>query len=292
MKLALFMNVCEGEYEMGLSALQTLIQSCQSNDLQFFVVDDASPSKAGQRLAAQFRALTGQPADCLELPKSLGFRGNAQRAFMGLHRIATCGEEFDAVIKIDADAIVIRKDLGEFIADVCVDGIGLYGEAYPMRLQDKILYLADFIPFGFKRKLVDGIIQRQWQFSRLYPVWWVDLGFKALLNGFRFRYIPFCFWILGGKTLQKLSSQGYFTRDQSRYGFVFNDDLMLTSAVYAVNHRVVDLSAVSPHWQRSLAASEEVPLADIVAHKPYVVHPLKDHPKAWERRRELLEQTY
>jgi hypothetical protein len=289
MKLALFMKVCEGEYDIGLSALQTLIQSCQGHDLNFFVLDDASPSRVGQRLARQFQTITGQPADCFELPKSLGFRGSAQRAFMGLHRIATCGQSFDLVVKIDADAIVARKDLGEFMAKVCPDGIGLYSEAYSMRPQDRILYLADCIPFGFKRQCIDGVIQRQWQFGRTYPVWWADFGIKALLNGFRFSFIPGCFWFLGGKTLQVLEAVGYFTRDQSKYGFVFNDDLLLTNAVHAIKHRIVDLTKVSPHWNRFLGMTEEAPLEYIKPFQPYVVHPLKDRPKAWERRRELLE---
>ncbi len=289
MKLALFMKVCEGEYEMGLSALQSLIRSCQDNELFFFVLDDASPSRVGQRLADQFQRLTGEAANCLELPKSLGYRGSGQRAFMGLHHIATCGEDFDAVVKIDTDALVIRKDLGQFISEVCADGIGLYSEAYAMRIRDRILYLADLIPFGFKRKKLDGVIQRQWQLKRTYPVWWADFGIKALLSGFRFRFIPGSFWFIGGKTLQQLEAIGYLSRDQSQYGFVFNDDLLLTSAVYAIHHPVVDLSKIYPQWDQFLMAGEGIPLELILSHKPYVIHPLKDHPEAWQRRQELLE---
>jgi hypothetical protein len=291
MKLALFMNVCEGEYEIGLSAFQSLIRSCQGHELLFFVLDDASSSRVGQRLAEQFQRLTGQATDCLELPKSLGYRGNAQRAFMGLHRIATCGENFDAVVKIDTDALVIRKDLGKFISEVCTDGLGLYSEAHAMRARDQILYLADLMPFGFKRKKLDGVIQRQWQLSRNHPVWWADLGIKALLNGFRFRFIHGSFWFIGGRTVRELEASGCLSRNQSKHGFVFNDDLLLTSAVYAIHHRVVDLSATYPQWDQFLWAGKECPLEAILSRKPYVIHPLKNNPEAWQRRQELLELT-
>lgn len=287
MKLALFMKVCEGEYDIAWDALTSLAQSCKGADITLFVLDDASPSRVGKRLADKFHETTHNPVDCLELPRSLGFRGSAQRAFLGLDRIASSGEEFDIVVKIDSDALVVRDDLGDFLEKSCPNGLGLYGEGREMRGRDRLLFLADYLPMGFKRESIDGVIQRKWQLSRTYPVWWSDVGTRALLNGFRFHFIPGCFWYLGGKTLQKLKEVGYLSRDQSNYGFVFNDDLLLTTAVYAINHPVVDLTTISPHWQESMAMSEDTPLAVVKQLHPYVVHPLKDRPKAWERRREL-----
>jgi hypothetical protein len=156
-----------------------------------------------------------------------------------------------------------------------------------MRWRDRVLFLADFLPMGFKRELVDGVIQRQWQLNRTTPVWWADLGMKALLNGFQFNFIPGCFWYLGGKTLQKLKEVGYLSREQSKYGFVFNDDTLLTTAVFAINHPVVDLTTLSGHWKGSMSMAEDTPLEAVKQIHPYVVHPLKNNPKAWERRREL-----
>ena len=287
MKLALFMTVCEGEYEMALDALISFIQSCQGADITLFVLDDASPSRVGKRLADKFHEMTQNPVDCLDMPQSLGFRGTAQRTFLGLTRIASSGEEFDMIVKIEADALVVRDDLGTFMEKTCPNGLGLYGERYTMRWRDRVLFLADFLPMGFKRELVDGVIQRQWQLSRTSPVWWSDFGMRALLNGFQFDYIPCCFWFLGGKTLQKLKEVGYLSREQSKYGFVFNDDLLLTTAVYAISHPVVDLTTLSEHWKGSMSMTEDTPLAAVKHIQPYVVHPLKNNPKAWERRKEL-----
>lgn len=285
------MKVCEGEYDMAWDTLMSMTRSCSGSDISFFVLDDASPSKVGRRLAENFHKETQNPVDCLELPKSLGFRGSARRAFMGLERIAKSGEVFDVVVKIDADGVVVRDDLGRFMKEACPDGMGLFGEQYPMRLQDKVLYFADLLPIGFKRKSVDEVIQREWQLSRFYPVWWSDLGRQSLRNGFRFSFIPGCFWFLGGRTLQMLSEAGYLSRDQSRYGFVFNDDLLLTMAVFTIKHPVVDLGALSPHWGRFQAMTEDAPISAIKPHRPFVIHPLKDNPKAWERRRELREMS-
>ena len=190
MKLAVFLKVCEGEYDIDWDALMSLAQSCKGADISLFVLDDASQSQVGKRLADKFYEATLNPVDCLELPRSLGFRGSGQRAFLGLERIASSGEAFDIVVKIDADALVVRNDLGDFLEKSCPNRLGLYGAGNLMRWRDRLLYLMDYLPMGFNRALVDGVIQREWQLSRNYPVWWIDFGRRALLNGFRFTTFP------------------------------------------------------------------------------------------------------
>ena len=109
------MTVCEGEYDLAWDALTSFTQSCTSANITLFVLDDASPSRVGKRLADKFHEMTGNPVDCLELPRSLGFRGTSRRLFLGLERIANHGEAFDIVVKIEADALVVRDDLGNFL---------------------------------------------------------------------------------------------------------------------------------------------------------------------------------
>jgi hypothetical protein len=289
LKIVAFIVVCEGELEMAKDAAQSLVTTLAEHETSAWVLDDGSRSSVGVALTEYLRSELGINAECLRLPASLGFRGSAQRAFIGLEKISHLERQPDVVVKIDADALVVRPDLGQLVARVCPDGIGLYGEAKPMRYRDRVLYLADQLPLGFSRELKDGIIQRKWALNRTRPVWWNDLALRALLHGFRFKFIPGCFWFLGGKTLSALRDSGTLVRSQSASGFVFNDDIILTTATYALGHRVVDLADESPHWQRTMSMSETTPLSEILRVKPYVVHPLKNNDAAWARRRELRE---
>lgn len=287
MRLALFFCVCEGEYEIAWEALVSLLRSCKQHEVALFILDDASPSRVGKRLAERVKSERDMPIECIELEKSLGFRGTAWRAFHGLAQIAKAARNFDLVIKIDADALVLREDLGAFIATACPDGRGLYGELRAMRWRDRLLYAADQLPAGFTREAVDGVIQHKWKLARRKPVWWADVGRRAFRNGFRFGYIGGCFWFLGGQTLATLHGAGLLDRDQAQHGFVFNDDLLLTTAVLGIGHPVVDLATLSPSFGGTMSMSERFPLDEVLRRRPFVVHPLKNNPEAWQRREQL-----
>jgi hypothetical protein len=288
MQAAILMTVCQGEEEIAWDTLRGLSQACADAETSLVLVDDASPTHIGVRLANRFADLTGRGAECIELPSSLGFRGTARRLFRGLDRIAARWPSVDMVIKLDADACIVRPDLQSFLASLCPDGVGLYGERYRMRRRDALLLLADYLPVGFSRKQVGPVIFRDWRLRRVRPVWWSDFGRAALARGFRFGYIAGGFCVIGGGTLQKISRAGWLSRDQTPVGFTFTDDVLLTMAAHAVGDPVVDLRAVSGHWG-FLSTTEDTPLEDIVPHRPYVVHHLKNRPLAWERRRALRE---
>jgi hypothetical protein len=286
MKLALFMKVCEGEYTIACEAMISLIESCLGTDMSLFILDDGSPSQVGRRLVEKSRETAVKSADCLELPQSMGFRGSAYRAFKGLDWIAQSGK-FDIVVKIDSDALMLRNDFGAFLKEVCPNKTGLYGLGRSVRDRDRVLYWADQLPIGFKRKNIDGVIQQEWQFNRTYPVWWADIARKALANGFQFHFIPGWFWFIGGETLKVLQQAGYLSRDQSRHGFVFNDDILLTTAVCAIDHPVVDLATRSTYWGKFQRLTAHSSPTLVKSCQPYVVHPLKNNPTAWEQRRAL-----
>ena len=287
MKAAVFFVVCEGEFEIGVDALQSLVDSLNDYEVDVFILDDASPSLVGRAIAKRINTKGIQTIHHMDLEASLGFRGSAQRAFIGLSWIYKSAKEFDVIIKIDADALVLRKDLGRHIQETLQDGRGLYGVEYSMRKRDKILYIADQFPIGLTRRLVNGIIQRDWRIGRAYPVWWSDIGKKARHNGYKYSYIQGCFWFLGAETLNALAEADYLDRDQSNFGFVFNDDLILTSATAAIEHPIVDLTKLSGAWLRSMGLSELEPIGLIQEQQPYVVHPLKNYPAANARREEL-----
>ncbi len=290
-QIALLMIVCESEEAIAWDTLSSLAEACAGAKQTLFLIDDASPSGIGNRLSERFRETTGQAAECYELRQSLGFYGMAHRLFLGLSRIAATGRPFDMVIKIDPDACIVRRDLLPFLREICPEGVGLFGESWRMRRRDAALLLADLLPFGFKRKSVGDIIYHDWQLRRLYSVWWSDFGRRALLRGFRFGVIVGGFFFLGGKTLDKLASAGWLTRDQRKHGFTFCDDTLMTIAAYAVGDPVIDLRMTSSQWG-FLAITEESPLESIVPYRPYVVHCLKDRPKAWEHRRKLRAALY
>jgi hypothetical protein len=283
---AVLMTVCEGEEGIAWDTLHGLARSCAGARLSLQLVDDASPSAIGRRLALRFTDTTGHPADCIELPHSLGFRGTAQRLFRGLEGIAQSGRNLDMVVKLDADACIVRPDLLSFLESICPDGVGFFGERYPMRHRDTLLLLADCLPFGFARRQVGDVIHPEWRLSRLGSVWWSDFGRAALAQGYRSGFIAGGFCVLGGKTLRKMADKGWLARDQARVGFTFTDDVLLTIASCATGDPVVDLRTLSTQWG-FLSTTEETPLAEIVPYRPYVVHHLKNRPRAWERRREL-----
>jgi hypothetical protein len=287
MQAAILMTVSQGEEEIAWDTLRSLARSCDGAQLSLVLVDDASPSHIGARLASRFAESTGHTAECIELPMSLGFRGTAQRLFRGLDRIAARLPSVDMVIKLDADACIVRPGLSGCLASLCRDGVGFYGERYPMRHRDALLIMADHLPCGFSRKQVGEVIYRDWQLRRVRPVWWADFGRAALARGYRFGFIAGGFCILGGKTLQKMARAGWLGRNQAPIGFTFTDDVLITMAAYAVGDPVVDLRGMS-HWG-FLATTEDTPLSEIVPHRPYVVHHLKNRPRAWERRRELRD---
>ena len=283
------MTLCEGEYEIARDALASLLAICPIERPELFLIDDASPSRVGQRVAAETRK-RGIITHCLEMPHSLGFFGTGRRTFRGLEWLASHGE-FDLLVKIEPDALVLRQDTFEMILSECKDGIGLFGEAHALRRRDLLLYLFDHLPFGLRRHIDRaGIIRRKWELGRFGPVWWSDFGRKALRNGFRFQYLPACFFFLGGKTLKALHEQGILARLQEPRGFVVADDVLLTMAVWALGHPVVNLTDRSPHWGYAMGMDENAPLEVVRNVQPYVIHPLKNRPRAWERRRLLRKE--
>jgi hypothetical protein len=287
MKIALFTTVCEGELGIACDSLESLALSCAEHDLVAFIVDDASPSYVGKRIIEFIERTHGVPGQCLRMQQSLGWHGMAERLFVGLKCIADYGPNFDLLIKLDPDALVVRRDFGRFLTENCEAPRGLAGQMYAMRPRDKVPFLLDQLPIGFRRSSANGVMQHDRKLSRFRPVWWSDIGRKALLGGFRFRYVPGCFFILGGETLHALNASGYLARSQSCHGLVFNDDLILTASVYALGHPVIDLSQISPHWSSIMSLSEETPMDQVLECAPYVVHPLKNNPQAMRQRDEL-----
>ena len=135
---------------------------------------------------------------------------------------------FDFVIKIDPDTLLVRPGVGDFLATRCTGGRGVWGVTVPTRGRDRLLYLLDLLPVGFRRKQVGNDVQRQWSLSRLRPVWWGDIGRRALLrrrNPYRFRFAAGCFYAVGGESFRELAACGVFGRQVfGRHGFLTSEE--------------------------------------------------------------------
>jgi hypothetical protein len=286
-RIALLMTVCEAERRIAPGALASVVAALPGTDLTLFIVDDASPSHVGRGLLDLYPHL---PGHLVRFERSLGFTGTARRLFAGLAAIADSKTEFDAIVKFDPDALVVTDDLAGFIGAVAPDGRGLHGVISRMRKRDALLLVADLFPVGFRRRYRDGVIQRKWELSRLRPVWWWGIGWRAVLRGMRFRYIAGGLCILGGRTLRELGQRGWLRlKHEGRHGFTFTDDMLLSVATVALGHAISDPARIRPNWA-VLDGDHATDWEGKLAAGALVLHPLKDNPRADEVRKMVAEK--
>ncbi len=290
MRIAVLLCVCDSDATLAEDVVTTLSSSASEHELRFFIMDDASKSHAGDRLAEHARRL-GKKATCTRLPQSLGFRGCIQRTCEGLREVVASGEPFDLVIKHDPDALVIRTDLGAFLAEHCRADDAMWGIPFTMRRRDRVLLLADLVPFGFRRRRKGHLVDRKWEPKRLYPVWWFSAGVRALAaGGFRFTTPGGGFYAIAMPLVRKMVEKGYLDRpNYERHGLITTEeDVMAGLLVRAVGGRVVDLGTISPRFG-DLGISRTPDAKTLRANGHFVVHPLKATPEGLACRRELLE---
>ena len=290
MRIAVLLCVCDSDATLAQDVVTTLCASASEHELRFFVMDDASKSHAGEKLAEHCRNL-GKKATCTRLPQSLGFRGCIQRTCEGLREVASSGEPFDLVIKHDPDALVIRPDLGAFLAEHCRADDAMWGIPFTMRQRDRVLLMADLLPFGFRRRRKGQVIDRKWEPKRLYPVWWALAGLKALANGFRFVTPGGGFYAIAMPLVRRMVDHGYLASPRyDRHGFLTaEEDIIAGLLVRAVGGRVVDLGTLSPAFG-DLGISRTPDAQVLRKNGHFVVHPLKATPEGLSCRRELLER--
>jgi len=282
------MTVCEGEGDIARDAISSLLGDAPPASIDAFVIDDASKSRVGKALVDHCASL-GVTAELKVLPDPLGFRGCVSRLITGLAWIAEPGRPpYDFVVKLDPDALFLRPDFLRFIARHCSPR-GIWGMVGPMRKRDRVLLLADLFPAGFRRKTTGTLIQRAWEPRRFRPVWWADIGRRALLNGFRFRYANGSMYALGGDTLRALAGRGYLQRRVAgRHGFITSEeDLMATLLTFAAGHGLTDLNQISPAWGEPHAGPHTDPQR-LLAAGTYLLHPLKANPAGSELRRRFM----
>jgi hypothetical protein len=290
MQIAVLLTVCEGEYEIARYACMSVLRSTPGHTCWFQIVDDGSPSQVGHRLLDQLRDSDAE-GHVHRLGFSLGFRGCAQRTCEGLNQIARSGRSFDIVLKLDPDTLIIGgQQLGQFLDQYCCNPAEMWGSLHTMRKRDRVLFAADFLPLGFRRKAKGYVLTRQWELGRFRPVWWFRFGWRAVTSGrFRFRHPGGGFYILAADLVRKMHARGYLDSIyQGRHGFVSSEeDLIATMLCLAVGGRIRNFEEVRPGFAqlgyRTVSGGQSATNLNHV-----VIHPIKDTPDGQACRAALL----
>lgn len=289
-RIGVLVQACDGEEEIGKEALKSLIHSLDTDHLYIQIMDDASKGRVGEMLAEYCREL-GVDAQCHRMEAPLGYRGIMIRCFKGLSILAKREPKLDYAIKIDTDTLFLGKKFGDFVKTKCNDEYGFYGVTHTLRKRDLLLLLSDLLPFGWRRKKANGQIQRKWSFSRLLPVWWTDIGYKAILRSRSFNtIITGGVYIITGPLLQQFEELGYWDRDVTkRYGFITSEeDTVISLMARAVKANVVEVNDLRPNFGEMRlkpgTSAQEIIDADYT-----VIHPLKRNEYSEKLRVELRE---
>lgn len=291
MKIAIFFGVYEAEKSFAQSTLRQLLEILKGHELYVLVLDDASPSRVGESLQKAFPDIENLTFEVIRNQVSSGFRGAMARTLFALNHISLLKQNFDYILRVDADLFFNRKELAQLFDSSKLPKKGMFGVKATFRPRDFVQVIADLLPFGFRRRQTQGIVEHKWEFKRTKPVWWWDLGIRALLNGFNRRFIGGPFQILAGSTLAEMAKRGWLQRQPlTGLGLVFGEDVMTTVMVKALNHPLVDLAELIPDWACDMAINPYKGEPEIIqANRYYLIHPLKGD--AWGLRfRQELER--
>jgi len=241
------------------------------------VYDDASPSRLGEQMAQHFTGRGARRVDVLRAERSTGYRGAIDRTLTALGWIARCGRGYDYVLRVDADTHFCRTGLGALFQPGRLPPRGIVGQTLQMRRKDAVQILLDELPAGFRRaRDPNGDIMHQWQLSRGRPVWWHDIGVRALAHGFRGTIVPGCFVIIAAETLLAISSAGWLDRPRQSLGLVFGEDVMISILTKALGHPITDARTLIPDWSCELGLRPDTSAQIVEQRRYYFIHPLKD----------------
>lgn len=289
MKLAVFFGVYEAEKDFAHQTLGQLLEILQQHDVHVFVLDDASASRIGEALAQAYAGRNQVSFEVVRIEKSSGFRGAMDRTLFAFRHLASTAQDYDYILRVDADLFFNRKELARLFESDRLPKTGMVGTFTRFRARDYVQLFMDLLPFGFRRRKVDGVIEHKWEFSRSKPVWWWDLGFRAFWNGFDCTFVGGPFQIVSGQTLAELSAKGWLDRQPLLgLGLVFGEDVMSNILVKALNHPLTDIASLVADWSCDMAYNpRKGDWQEIQAQGYYLVHPLKGDAWAMQVRRQL-----
>jgi hypothetical protein len=276
MRLAVMTFTYENDREIAFDLLDSVLRSCPGADIDLFFTDDASPSRLDGQVMA-WCSKHGVKGHCLRYEENLGFRGAVERTLRLLNAIALQDVAYDAILRIDTDALVIRPGLDEAMQKLCSDRLGLYGVLQAMRPKDRMGWALDLLPVGLKRQAILGAVTgNTYSLSRWRPVWWWKIGILSILRGFRFKFVQGSCYMLGGDVPGVLLREGFLSSfNRERHGLVTSEeDVVVTMMCKAAGVTVHEIDRSDRTWRNVNYIGEAV-LSGDGSETPYVIHPLK-----------------
>jgi hypothetical protein len=285
-RILIFFCVYEAERSFAAGTLEQLLDVWSHCVITLHIHDDASPSQLGYTLSKQFSRSVLVRVTRLE--RSRGFHGLGEYWLSFLHQSAACADRYDYVVRVDADIHLGSRRLGDLLRPDHSPSCGLLGNTLAMRHRDFLLWIADLTPAGLRRKLqADGRMEHRWELGRTRPVWWSDIGWRALRQGFRGRIVTGPLQILASPTLIAIEQSGWLARPRSATGFIFQDDVLLSMMVHALGHPILDIRKIIDGWNATCFLAPGTPIKSILASRFDFLHPLKNNSWAHQVRAAL-----
>ncbi len=284
-RILLHFGVYEGDRPYAAQTLDQVLDLLAPHELTVHVQDDASPSYLGSRLVEQFSHRVN--LRLTRIDQSFGYHGTAERTLSLLNALAVEGPTYDYILRVDPDIYLTSRRLARLFDENLLPDRGLVGTTNQMRRRDLVLWFADLVPVGWRRRqLADGRMERDWVI-RTAPVWWSDIGLSALKRGFRGRMVTGVLYVLAWSTLSILHERGWLSRSRQAMGLLFHDDLFLSTMVWALGHPVLDIKEFIPEWKADLFIQRGTPVDTLRSRQLDLLHPLKDNAWAESVRNEI-----
>jgi hypothetical protein len=273
-RLLIFYGVYEKERAFAAHTLSQLLDVLEGHDVHLAVQDDASPSHLGQRLKDAFSSRV--PTRLIRLHRSLGYFGTFDRTMSFLHQATTWGERYDYVLRVDPDIMLGTPRIRDLFAPGRLPPLGMVGPTLMLRKRDLVLFAADLLPAGFRRRVRDSGIDRKWELRRFSPVFWSDIGRQSLLRGFRGRIAAGVFQVIAWDTVLAWENAGWLARPRTGTGLMLQDDVLLSMMVVAAGHPLIDFEERLPGFRAELFMGPSNTAEGVRRRGVDLLHPLKD----------------
>lgn len=290
MKILLFLMVCDSDQGIIFSTIQQTVNLLGDLALHIIIYDDASSGKLGQRVKDEFESSIRGKIHVIRREHSNGFYHITENIMVMFRHAIGLHERFDYVLKVDPDLAFTNRHFRNFFNSELLPKKGIISTVFQARLRDHIQFYLDLLPFGFHRKRRLGKIEHSWKWAGFRKIWWRNLGFQALLNGYQGEVTPGYFILIAWETVIAMNEHQYFDMAHHNTGLIFAEDVFITIMVKALDHPIYDVKDIDPNFKAAIFLHEGTAIEGIKNKGYYLIHPLKDRPWANILRKEI--ETY